>query len=437
MYKMDECSIEKFFNAVASGNTNRVRQLHFSAKHLTTSIRISPPQLPVYIDYGTAFHLAASMGHSSMLRFLWDQLNIFEQARIESQEKLKATNPRLALFDTITNKSLILYVQGYDNGGYSPLMTAISNNHYDAALVLLDMASDVNRRRHVMDMSPNSNDYAYTPLYLAVMNGNERICELLLQRGADPNTIIGSQGTALHKAIQSMPENNPTSSRIIELLLFYNANPYIYSGKKIKVAELIKPKNSDQKEMILKSLVDEKDYGQDVDKIECLNRFNKDPNRYRGSTRCIVVEDRSRKALFGGDIEYFLCMYSGPSTIELAESMELNFISKKLSAYGKATSASLALLKYARILFNAKRENNLSVLLKPIIIIILLHSANAFGRLTTEQVNACLLHAQDKNTLTSTKLSFLQKNVFSFFKDKMPESEDFLLAQYSTKSKKN
>jgi hypothetical protein len=72
----------------------------------------------------------------------------------------------------------------------TPLMEAVSHNHYSVAALLLERGADVNVR----------NDEAETPLMVAAFDGNVRMAELLVQRGADIDARDNEGETALERA---------------------------------------------------------------------------------------------------------------------------------------------------------------------------------------------------------------------------------------------
>lgn len=412
----NECTIEKFFSAVATGHINRVRQLHYSAKHLTKGVRISRPQLPISLNYGTVFHLAAGMGDVPMLHFLREELKRFEAARIQENEAKKATGR----FWWTKNESLMTHMESCDGDGDTPLTCAILNDHVSAALALLDMGFDINRQN--MDQGGG-----YSPLCVAVITNNETFVRLLLERGANPNIRILQKGNTLHKALENMNRDPETASRIIDLLLYFGANPHQNSGKLIQVACLVKtPKTARHERKIEFTPIDEA-YGDEEDN-DCRKRFRKNFKHYIHSSRCKITKVQPR---YPGEISGEIVeMYSGPTPTDLAKSKKLDAISLKFSAYSNAAAASLALLKFARICLANIDANNAANLPTPVIIKIILHASNAFGKLTTEQVNGCITHARDKTTLGGTKLDFHQRNIFCFFKETIPPAEDFSLKGY-------
>ena len=74
-----------------------------------------------------------------------------------------------------------------DSKGYTPLIIACYNNHYDAAKLLLDAGADVNAQ----DTGGN------TALMGVAFKGYLDVGQLLIERGADLNLQHGNGGTAL------------------------------------------------------------------------------------------------------------------------------------------------------------------------------------------------------------------------------------------------
>ncbi len=74
-----------------------------------------------------------------------------------------------------------------DKKGYSPLMWAAHNGHYEVVNLLLSLEADI----HSRDNNGNS------VLMAAVFKGNLGIVKLLLDKGADPDACNYKKQTAL------------------------------------------------------------------------------------------------------------------------------------------------------------------------------------------------------------------------------------------------
>ncbi len=81
----------------------------------------------------------------------------------------------------------ILNLDAKDKKGYSPLMWAAHNGHYDVVKLLLSLEADV----HSRDNNGNS------VLMAATFKGQIRIVQLLLEKGADPDACNYKKQTAL------------------------------------------------------------------------------------------------------------------------------------------------------------------------------------------------------------------------------------------------
>ena len=92
--------------------------------------------------------------------------------------------------------------------GYTPLMLAVSNGNEEAIKLLLDNGADINQL----------NQNGMTPLMLAVSNDNEEAMEMLLERGADINQPNQNGETPLMLAVSNDNEE------AIQLLLDNGAN---------------------------------------------------------------------------------------------------------------------------------------------------------------------------------------------------------------------
>ena len=94
-------------------------------------------------------------------------------------------------------------------GGFTPLSVAVSNNQLSAAQMLLDHGADANTMEQ---------DGA-APLDFAVDGGRKDLVELLLDHGANPNPRFGDPFTPLCLAVKKgFPE-------IAKLLISHGANP--------------------------------------------------------------------------------------------------------------------------------------------------------------------------------------------------------------------
>jgi len=120
------------------------------------------------------------------------ELNVFEAAALGNTERLRqllAENPESA--------------NAYGDDGFQPLPLACFYGHVDAARVLLDHGADPNTLARNEHIRTNA-------LHAAVASQNKgpefryELCELLLERGADPSI---PQGGSDFRAIDAARQN--------------------------------------------------------------------------------------------------------------------------------------------------------------------------------------------------------------------------------------
>ena len=97
----------------------------------------------------------------------------------------------------------------------SPLVIAAHSGHNAFGRYLLDAGAD-----------PNSDDAGYTALHAAILRGDERLVETLLQHGADPNSRLLA-GTPLRRASQDWSLNPALTSATPYWLAAYYREPAI------------------------------------------------------------------------------------------------------------------------------------------------------------------------------------------------------------------
>ena len=130
------------------------------------------------------------------------QLDIFEAAAVGDAERVRELlreSPDAA--------------NAWAEDGFQPLGLAVFFGHPETARVLVDAGAEVN--------SASRNDFAVTPLHSACAVGDSRkryeLTELLLERGADPNTRQKDDFTPLMAADQH------GDARLRELLVRHGA----------------------------------------------------------------------------------------------------------------------------------------------------------------------------------------------------------------------
>jgi len=166
-----------FFNAIKQGNRDEVeRRLNLD------------PSLIHAKENGLSPILVAAYQHEpEIASFLADKtvaINIFEASatgKINNIIRLLARDPQL--------------VNAYAKDGFQPLGLACYFGHPETAEYLVKAGAPIN--------SPSRNALKAAPIQSAVAAGHEKVVQVLLQLGADPN--IREQGgyTPLHAAAQN------------------------------------------------------------------------------------------------------------------------------------------------------------------------------------------------------------------------------------------
>ncbi|MCI5194343.1 MAG: ankyrin repeat domain-containing protein [Candidatus Electrothrix sp. AU1_5] len=118
-----------------------------------------------------------------------------------------------------------------DDDGRTILMHAIlsEKNDLDIVKFILDCGADVNL---------HDGEQRWTALHFASRDQQKEIVQLLLESGADPNTVECFGNTPLSRALNKVPIN----FEIIKLLLDYGANPTVknnYGNSPLDTANLI------------------------------------------------------------------------------------------------------------------------------------------------------------------------------------------------------
>lgn len=113
--------------------------------------------------------------------------------------------------DTLTHhdETIVSHLRGL--GNKTPLHIAAKESFYEIGKLLLDFGADIN----TLDAG------LCTPLHWSANKGDEEFVRLLLEYRANPNARDLAWSTPLHEATRKSHVN------IIKLLMNYNADPYI------------------------------------------------------------------------------------------------------------------------------------------------------------------------------------------------------------------
>uniref|UniRef100_A0ABD2XEU7 Uncharacterized protein n=1 Tax=Trichogramma kaykai TaxID=54128 RepID=A0ABD2XEU7_9HYME len=171
-----------------------------------------------YINDGyTHFHVACKFGCNNVVeKFLelGQDLNCFEHVTGNSPL-------HFALAHDHKQVATMLLIRGADpnlsnNKGWTSLHF-VCNGHYndDFAELFFEICDNRHQAVHVDARNNEGN----SPLHLALDHGSEKVIELLLRRGANPNLANGIRSIPLHNALLCHNE------KVVELLLRYGADP--------------------------------------------------------------------------------------------------------------------------------------------------------------------------------------------------------------------
>lgn len=170
-----------FFEAIKQGNRDEVER----------QLDLDPSLIHVREDGLSPIMVAAYHHEPEIASFLADKtvaLTIFEASatgKINNILRLLARDPQL--------------VNAFADDGFHALGLACYFGHYDVAEYLIKAGAPVN--------STSRNELGATPILSAVAAGHEKIVDLLLTHGADPNTREQGGYTPLHAAAQNGDED--------------------------------------------------------------------------------------------------------------------------------------------------------------------------------------------------------------------------------------
>jgi len=167
----------KFFDAIKQGNRDEVER----------RLNLDPGLIHAKEDGLGPIMVAAYHHQREIASFLADKtvaINIFEASatgKLNNIIRMLARDPQL--------------VNAYADDGFQPLGLACYFDHLELAEYLVKAGAPIN--------SPSRNELKAAPIQSAVAAGHERIVQLLLQLGADPNVREQGGYTPLHAAAQN------------------------------------------------------------------------------------------------------------------------------------------------------------------------------------------------------------------------------------------
>lgn len=310
-----------------------------------------------------------------MLRFLWDEIQRFEEEQ--------ANSPPLRPFSSRREWRRVID-QG-DNIGQTPLETAFRKRYYDVAKMLLEFGAN-----------PNGND-CHSGLFSAISREDIGAVRLLLENGADPDLAIYLKGTALHYAVNNLNlKKTELSRRLVICLLEYGANPMVFDGITVKICPL-KERYTEYFHLV--------DVYFSEARILQLSR-NVLPQPWLRSSEFLesrVDDDDEDEPTRGNKrLSAFIYARTGNTPIQLNSDPS---ISAMLKLFANAR-AVFPLLVLARIVLSADRHD--CVLLPDLLKMIL---SRVYRCLTPVQSAEVITFASNKRTLGTTKRKFFRQTM--------------------------
>ena len=182
----------EFFDAIKQGNRDEVER----------RVNLDPNLIHLKENGLSPIMVAAYHQEPEIASYLADKtvaINIFEASatgKINNVTRLLARDPQL--------------VNAYAEDGFQPLGLASYFGHLDTAEYLIKAGAPIN--------SPSQNALKAAPIQSAVAARHEKVVQMLLRLGADPNAREQSGYTPLHAATQNGDED------MIRILLYGGAD---------------------------------------------------------------------------------------------------------------------------------------------------------------------------------------------------------------------
>jgi ankyrin repeat protein len=208
----------EFFEAIKQGNKDEVER----------RVNLDPGLIHVKENGLSPILVAAYHHEPEIASYLADKtvaINIFEASatgKINNVIRLLARDPQL--------------VNAYAEDGFQPLGLASYFGHVEAAEYLIKAGAPIN--------SHSRNGLKAAPIQSAVAAGHERVVQMLLRLGADPNAREQGGYTPLHAATQN------GSDDMIRILLYGGADLTL-KGKDGKTPLDLAMESGDEKTIII------------------------------------------------------------------------------------------------------------------------------------------------------------------------------------------
>ena len=208
----------EFFEAIKQGNKDEVER----------RVNLDPGLIHVKENGLSPILVAAYHHQPEIASYLADKtvaINIFEASatgKINNVIRLLARDPQL--------------VNAYAEDGFQPLGLASYFGHVEAAEYLIKAGAPIN--------SHSRNGLKAAPIQSAVAAGHERVVQMLLRLGADPNAREQGGYTPLHAATQN------GSDDMIRILLYGGADLTL-KGKDGKTPLDLAMESGDEKTIII------------------------------------------------------------------------------------------------------------------------------------------------------------------------------------------